>query len=185
MSSPSGAGETFAGKPAIVLAEAGRIKLILCSIPWAAMGLPLLICGPWMAVTEAAATGDRVSILLGCGMAAAGWILTGFMACRLRAAFDPRIRVVAGPGGVDVFFPSGPLPQRFFMTYRIRNQELRSEEISKVYPRLSTVNGIPITSEVVISGPKWHLKVESKFFDASADELALGLRSALGGWKDS
>jgi hypothetical protein len=184
MSEPAVGGTTFAGKPAIVVAGPGRLKLILCSLPWALLGLPLLICGPWMAVTEAFTTGDRVSVSIGCVMALAGWLLAGFMACRLRAAFDPRIRLVAGPGGARIAFPSGPLPRRLFMTYRIKNYEFRTEEVRKLYPRLSTLNGLPMTDELVVVSGDGTLRVDAKFFDASSESLALSLRSALGGWKD-
>lgn len=171
---------TVGGKPAIAVAGPGRLKLILLSIPWALMGLPLLICGPWMAVSSIDVPADRVVVYMGAVLALAGWVLTGFMACRLRAAFDPRIRFVAGPGGAQVSFPSAPLPQRLFLAYRIRSYDVRAGEVAKVYARESRVNGIPISSETVLTGPGWQLKVDSMFFDASAETLAASLRSALG-----
>ena len=173
--------DRFAGKPARIVAGPGRVKLILCSIPWALMGLPLLICGPWMAIGSLGVPADRVVVDMGAVLAALGWVLTGFMACRLRAAFDARIRFVAGAGGAEIAFPSGPLPQRLFMTYRIKTYDVRAEDVQKFYPRLSTLNGLPMTSELVIVSGKWTLRVESKFFDASAESLAESLRSALGG----
>jgi hypothetical protein len=172
---------TCGGKKAVLLAGPGRGKLLLYAVPWALMGLPLLICGPWMAVASLDVPADRIVVYLGGVLALIGWVLTGFMACRLRAAFDERIRLVAGPGGARVSFPSAPLPQRLFLTYRIKNFEMRADEVAKVYPRELRVNGIAIGSEAVISGPGWSLRVDSMFFGASAETLSESLVSALRG----
>ena len=172
---------TVGGKAAIVIAGPGRAKLLLFSIPWAALGLPLLICGPWMAVSSIGVPADRIVVYLGAVLARAGWILTGFMACRLRAAFDPRIRLVAGPGGAEISFPSAPLARTLFTTYRIKTFDVRAQDVQRVYSRLAAVNGIPIASEVVIEYGRWTLKADAMFYDSSADSLASSLRSALGG----
>ena len=176
---------TFAGKKAIVIAEASRIKLILSSIPWALMGVPLLICGPWMAVSEALYTHDRETVIMGCCLALAGWVLTGFMACRLRAAFDSRIEFIAGPGGARLAFPSAPQLRRLFMTYRINTYDFRAADIFECYPRDFRVNGLLLGSEVIINVRGGTLKVDSKFFNDSADSLAWNLQRALSDWKDS
>jgi hypothetical protein len=185
-SSQVGGGKTLAGQPLIVIAEAGKVKLILCAIPWMLFGLPLLGFGAWKALPEGLRTHDRASVLGGCGCVVAGWMLTGFMVCRLRAAFDPRIQFLAGPGGIRVAFPSAPRVTRFFMAYRILNHEIRADELLSWHPYVQKVNGVPMTSAIIFKGKeKWQIWIHTKFFNASRVTLSQRINAAFDGWKNA
>ena len=136
-----------------------------------------------MAVASIGIPSDRIVVYLGTVLAVAGWILTGFMVCRLRAAYDSRIRFVAGRGGAEISFPSAPLPQRLFMAYRIKTFDVRARDVHRIDSHLSTVNGIRTASEMVVKHGDWTLRVDAMFFDSSAESLAENFRSALSGGK--
>jgi hypothetical protein len=184
--SQAGGGKTLAGQPLIVIAETGKVKLILCAIPWAMLGLPLLVFGAWMAVSEALHTHNHVTVLVGCGCAAAGWMLAGLMVCRLRAAFDKRIRFLAGPGGIQVAFPGAPRATRLFMAYQIRNYEIRADQLQSWHPYVMKVNGVPMTSAIIFKGKeKWQIWIHTRFFNASRVSLVCSLSAAFDGWKNA
>jgi hypothetical protein len=184
--SPDAERRTLAGQPLIAIAGRGTLKLIFLAIPWALFGLPLLILGAWMTIYEAVYTHETVVVYLGCGCVAAGWVLSSFMVCRLRAAFDPRIEFLAGPGGIVVACPSAPRLARLLLAYRINTHEVRADQLEGWHPDVMKVHGITTVSRIVFrSKGRRPIRVDTKFFNASRDSLVLSIAAALAGWKNT
>ena len=168
--------------------DVGSLVDVATRSAWKAIILGLF----WLPLAGASACGSVVALLaihwersrgineitglmipMAAGGALVAWLLLATAVRRLRAAFEPGCYLRAGPGGMSFRVPGAATLSSLLFGYRIKERNLRWDEVRAWYPYLFTINGIPSASAIVIETARGGtIKIPTMYFSESRRRIA-------------
>jgi hypothetical protein len=123
-----------------------------------------------------------IMIGMGAGSALVTWLLLALAVRRFRAAVQHDCFLRSGPAGVWFRIPGSLKWSTLLFGYRMMQCYLPWEEVTKWYPYLRTINGIPSESEIVFETIRGTYRIPTMYFLESRQEIANAIgRATLGG----
>jgi hypothetical protein len=172
----------------IDVATHGSAKTVAIGIIWL---IPALGLGAvsWAAVSAIIWEHERglndvtgIMIGMGAGSALLAWLLLATAVRRFRAGVQHDCFLRSGPAGVWFRIPGSLKWSALLFRYRMLQCYLPWEEMTKWYPYLRTINGIPSESEIVFETVRGTYRIATMYFRQSRQEIANAIgRAALGG----
>jgi hypothetical protein len=125
-------------------------------------------------------TGMMIPIAAGCALVA--WFLLATAVRRFRAAFEPGCYLRAGPAGLSFRVPGAATLSSLLFGYWIKERHLRWDEVRTWYPYLSTINGIPSESAIVVEPVRGgRITISTMYFSESRRRIGDDITRAMSG----